>query len=55
VATRNTRPFMLRVFIRCPNLTEAKGAEYRLKKYKRRDIIEKVIRDKIFPWNHGRG
>ena len=51
-STVNLRPFVLKVFIVCLNSTEAKRAEYRLKKYKRRDILEKVINDSTFPWEH---
>jgi len=48
--TRNTRPWILMVFIQCENIKEAQSSEYKLKKYKRRDILEKVIGDKMFPW-----
>jgi len=51
-ATANIRPLLLKVFVTCDSITEAKQAEYRLKKYKRRDILEKVIKDGIFPWNY---
>ena len=51
-ATRKTKPWSLEIFIPCLNSTEAKQSEYRLKKYKRKDILEKVIKDVIFPWNH---
>lgn len=54
VATRYKIPYELATFIVCANLTEARKAEYRLKKYKRRDILEKVIQDKTFPWNFKR-
>jgi predicted GIY-YIG superfamily endonuclease len=53
-ATRNLRPLEIRCFIVCDNLTKAKQSEYRLKSYKRRDILEKVIIDKTFPWNYQR-
>jgi putative endonuclease len=52
LSTKNTRPFQLKAYICCSSLSEAKSCEYRLKKYKRKDILEKVIKDKIFPWNH---
>ena len=48
ISTRNTRPWVFKVFIRCNSLGEAKSNEYRLKKYKRRDILEKVIKDRMF-------
>lgn len=51
-ATVNMKPLELRVFIPCQNITEAKQAEYRLKKYKRRDILEKVTKDGLFPWQY---
>ena len=53
-ATKNLRPLEIRCFIPCGNLTEAKQSEYRLKTYKRKDILEKVITDKTFPWNYKR-
>ena len=52
MATKNLRPFNLKVFLVCESLTKARKAERRFKKYKRKDIIEKVIRDKNFPWNY---
>ena len=51
-STCNMRPWSLKIFIACRSLTEAKQFEYRLKKYKRKDIVEKVIIDGIFPWNY---
>lgn len=51
-STRNMRPWFVKVFVECGNLTEARSSEYRLKKYKRKDILDKVIKDKIFPWNY---
>ena len=53
-STRNLTPFKLMTFIKCETLTEAKKAEYRFKKYKRRNIIELVIKDSVFPWNHNK-
>lgn len=50
-STSKIKPLFLKAFIQCNNLTEARSSEYRLKKYKRRDILEKVIKDLIFPWN----
>lgn len=52
LCTRNLRPWIIKGFIQCSNLTEARSSEYRLKKYKRKDILEKVIKDKTFPWNY---
>jgi putative endonuclease len=51
-STKNLRPLILKVFVKCKNLTEAKNSEYRLKQYKRRDIIERLIEDSIFPWDY---
>lgn len=51
-STRNIKPWVVKVFVECNSITEARSNEYRLKKYKRRDILEKVIRDKIFPWDY---
>jgi putative endonuclease len=51
-STRNFRPWKIKAFIECISLSEARRNEYRLKKYKRRDILEKMIIDKTFPWNH---
>ena len=45
-------PWVLMRFIVCDSLTVARQSEYRLKKYKRRDILEKVIADGKFPWNY---
>lgn len=51
-STKNFRPWIVKAFIKCGSLAEARSSEYRLKKYKRRDILEKVIKDKILPWNY---
>ena len=51
-STKNMRPWAVKAFIKCNDLTEARSSEYKLKKYKRRDILEKVIKDEIFPWNY---
>jgi len=53
-ATKNIRPLEIKCFISCKSLTGARQSEYRLKQYKRKDILEKVILDKIFPWDYGR-
>jgi len=49
-ATRFMVPLKLKAFIPCDNMAEARKAEYRLKQYKRKDVIERVIKDKTFPW-----
>jgi len=51
-ATKNIRPLNLITFIPCGSLTEARQAEYRLKCYKRRDILKKIIQDRTFPWDY---
>ncbi|MEK7546741.1 MAG: GIY-YIG nuclease family protein [Patescibacteria group bacterium] len=51
-ATKNYRPFKLLAFLPCANLSEARKSEYRLKQYKRKDILEKVVADLEFPWLH---
>ncbi|OGI59542.1 hypothetical protein A2814_03365 [Candidatus Nomurabacteria bacterium RIFCSPHIGHO2_01_FULL_38_19] len=50
--TKKLRPLVLARFISCSSSREAKQFEYKLKKYKRKDILEKVIKDGIFPWNY---
>ncbi len=51
-ATRFITPLKLKVFLPCSTLKEARQAEYRLKKYKRKNILELVIQEKIFPWEY---
>ena len=51
-STRLMRPLEVRAFIECHSMTESRQAEYRLKKYKSRIILNKVIEDLTFPWNH---
>lgn len=51
-STKKLRPLILERFLLCDSLKEARQNEYRLKKYKRKDILEKVIKDSIFPWNY---
>jgi putative endonuclease len=51
-STRNLQPWIIKAFIECSSLTEAKSSEYRLKQYKRKDITEKAIKDLTFPWNY---
>jgi len=50
IATKFIAPLELKVFIRCKSLEEARRAERRLKQYKSRIIIEKVLGDSTFPW-----
>lgn len=52
LSTRNTRPWIVKAFIKCGTIAEARSSEYRLKKYKRKDILEKVVDDNVFPWNY---
>lgn len=51
-ATLFIRPLELKAFIPCTTLKEARQAEYRLKRYKRKDIIELVIESKMLPWKY---
>lgn len=51
-STKNLRPLRLMVFVSCDSEAEARRYEYRLKKYKRRDILERVIGDGMFPWDY---
>ena len=52
VSTKNIRPLELKVIIPCATIKEARIFEHRLKDYKSRKIIEKVIISKTFPWNY---
>jgi len=45
-ATKNLRPLTLEFYQYFPTIKEAKIIEYKLKKLKRRDYIEKIIKDK---------
>jgi putative endonuclease len=49
LSTKNIRPLVLESFLECESLRQARGFEYKLKKYKRKDIINKVITDNNFP------
>jgi putative endonuclease len=52
LSTKNGRPWSLATFIECYDLSSAKSSELRLKDYKRKDILDKVVADGIFPWLH---
>ena len=43
--TKNLRTLELKFFKKYDSLTEARKVEYKLKKLKRRDIIEKIIKE----------
>jgi len=43
--TKNLRPWKLKFFKKYDSLTEARKVEYKLKKLKRRDIVEKIIKE----------
>lgn len=45
IATKYLLPLQLMFFQRFENLNQARRVEYRLKKLKRRDIIEKIIEE----------
>ena len=52
VSTKNIRPLELKAVLPCATIDEARIYEHRLKDYKSRKIIEKVVISKIFPWNY---
>ena len=45
-STRNLRPFILKFFMEYDSLTEARKAEYKLKSYKSRKIVEQIIEER---------
>ena len=51
-ATKALRPLALQLFIPCSSITDARQAEYRLKKYKSKKIVVKVLASGIFPWQY---
>lgn len=51
-STFKGKPWEIKAFIFCKKLKEARENELRLKKYKRRDIIKKVINTQTFPWDY---
>ena len=51
-ATRNIKPLELKVFINQGSLKKARSGELRLKRYKSRIILEKVIADGRLPWEY---
>ncbi|TSD04230.1 MAG: GIY-YIG protein [Parcubacteria group bacterium Greene0714_36] len=51
-ATRALRPLILKRFIPCSSLTDTRQSEYRLKRYKSRKILEKVLESGVFPWEY---
>ncbi|MFA4871993.1 MAG: GIY-YIG nuclease family protein [Patescibacteria group bacterium] len=53
VATKNKGHWELRFFQEYDNMTVARKIEYKLKKLKRRDILEKIIEDKIIKLKDG--
>ena len=50
-STENMRPWKLKAFVKKETLQEARKAELRLKRYKSRVILEKVISDGVLPWD----
>jgi len=46
ISTNKYKPFKLEYFQQYPSITMAKQIEYRLKKLKRKDYIEKIVRDR---------
>jgi len=51
-STKNIRPLELKAVIPCDTIEEARIYEHRLKDYKSRKIVEKVVKSKVFPWNY---
>ncbi len=45
ISTKNKGPWTLKFTQKFPTIKEARQIEYRLKKLKRRDYIEKIIND----------
>jgi len=52
ISTKNIRPLELKAVIPCTTIEEARICEHRLKDYKSKKIVEKVVISKIFPWNY---
>lgn len=44
-STRNKAPWELKFYQKYPNIKLARQIEYKLKKLKRKDYLEKIIRD----------
>ena len=47
ISTNKYKPFKLEYFQQYSGITMAKQIEYRLKKLKRKDYIEKIVKNKI--------
>lgn len=47
IATKNKGPWIIKFSQHFPTMREARQIEYKLKKLKRRDIIERIITEKI--------
>jgi putative endonuclease len=52
ISTKNIRPLELKAILPCDTIDEARIYEHKLKDYKSRKIVEKVIVSKIFPWKY---
>ncbi|MEK7528546.1 MAG: GIY-YIG nuclease family protein [Patescibacteria group bacterium] len=52
-STRNKGPWIIKFFQKYNSEKEARHIEHRLKKFRRRDIIEKIISDGIIKINPG--
>ncbi len=52
VSTKNIRPLELKAILQCNTIEEARINEHKLKDYKSRKIIEKVVESGIFPWDY---
>ena len=54
ISTKSSRPWALKKFIKCGSLPESRKSEYKLKNYKSRIILEKVIESGILPWKYNK-
>jgi len=52
ISTKNIRPLEIKAILPCVTIEKARICEHRLKSYKSKKIVEKVIISKIFPWNY---
>ncbi len=45
-STKNKGPWIIKFIRHFPTIAEARKVEYKLKKFKRKDIIEKIIKER---------
>jgi len=53
-STKRYQPWELKCFLPCKNRQESRNFEERLKKYKNKGILQKVIESGIFPWEYAK-